>query len=107
MTNLVLVLVKHWLSGKSRHVALHLVTCGLFIACPSLLLAQSYTSSTGTPSFAAPYPVEMGQVDAASGDLHLELPIATYPQRGGATTRLSIAYDSHIWAIQPNGASPF
>jgi len=38
--------------------------------------AQDYLTSTGAPSFAAPYPVEMGFVDAASGNLHLEIPLA-------------------------------
>jgi YD repeat-containing protein len=48
----------------------------------------------------------MGTVDAASGNLHLEIPLGYYPQRGGSTTELKIAYDSHIWSIQP-GSNPF
>jgi hypothetical protein len=53
----------------------------LFIVGPFLevLQAQNYLTSTGTPSFAAPYPVEMGRVDAASGNLHLEIPWALFP----------------------------
>jgi hypothetical protein len=69
----------------------------------TFLHAQSYLSSTGSPSFGVPYPAEMGTIDAATGDLHLEIPLGSYPQRGGTTAKLSIAYDSHIWSIE----SPF
>lgn len=68
------------------------------------LEAQNYLTSTGTPSFAAPYPAEMGIVDAASGNLHLEIPLQSFPQRGRETFTLQLEYDSHIWSIQPNGA---
>jgi hypothetical protein len=39
----------------------------------------------------------MGFVDAASGNLHLEIPLGSFPQRGGTTVNLKLAYDSHIW----------
>lgn len=73
----------------------------------TVLEAQSYLSTTGSPSFGAPYPVEMGTIDAASGNLHLDIPLGSYPQRGGATANLSISYDSHIWSVQSPQVSPY
>jgi hypothetical protein len=62
------------------------------------LAAQSYLTSTGSPGFAAPYPAEMGSVDAASGNLHLEIPLGTYPQRATSAPLVAkLIYDSHIW----------
>jgi hypothetical protein len=89
----------------------------LFIVGPLLagLQAQNYLTNTGTPSFATPYPVAMGSVDAASGNLHLEIPLGSFPQRGGSNANVKLAYDSHIWEIstdsfglvwQPNGTVP-
>ena len=48
----------------------------------SPLVAQNYLTSTGSPSFGVPVPVEMGSVDTASGNLHLTVPLGSYPQRG-------------------------
>lgn len=67
------------------------------------LESQSYVTSTGSPSFAAPYPVEMGTVDAASGNLHLEIPLTNFSQRATGALVPKLLYDSHIWATKPAG----
>ena len=68
-----------------------------FVECAS---AQDYLTSTGAPQFAAPFPAEDGSVDAASGNLHLEIPLGSFPQRGGTVLRPRFMYDSHnVWAI--------
>jgi RHS repeat-associated protein len=68
------------------------------------LAAQNYLTSTGSPSFSAPYPAEMGTVDAASGNLHLEIPVGTFPQRATAGSLApKLVYDSHIWVPQGDG----
>jgi RHS repeat-associated protein len=60
--------------------------------------AQNYLTSTGDPSFSAPIPVELGTVDAASGNLHLSIPLGSFPQRGtGQPETISLEYDSSIW----------
>jgi len=62
------------------------------------LHAQNYLTSTGVPGFATPYPAEMGTVDASSGNLHLEIPLGSFPQRGGTGSLVpKLLYDSHIW----------
>lgn len=63
--------------------------------------AQSYLTSTGSPNFAAPEPVELGSVDAANGNLHLSIPLGSYPQRGtNQPQAITLEYDSNIWVAQ-------
>jgi RHS repeat-associated protein len=88
----------------ARHIAFWMATA-VVLGIGTPLRAQSYLTSTGTPSFAAPYPAEMGLVDAASGNLHLEIPLGSYPQRGGGTANMKVIYDSHIWAIYNDGTT--
>lgn len=61
--------------------------------------AQSYLTQVGNPTFATPLAVEMGYYDASTGDLHLEVPLGSWPQRGGHTFSASLVYDSRIWTI--------
>jgi RHS repeat-associated protein len=66
---------------------------------------QDYLTGNGR-SFAAPYPAEMGTVDAASGNLHLEIPIGTLPQRAKSAPLISkLVYDSRIWVPQYDSTS--
>ena len=63
--------------------------------------AQSYVYATGTPSFSTAFPVELGFVDVANGNLHIEIPLASPPQRGSLVATEKLVYDSRIW--QPVG----
>lgn len=67
--------------------------------------AQSYLTSTGASGFAVPYPAEMGTVDASTGNLHLEIPLGSFPQRGNAPLVPKLLYDSHIWTVPTDGTS--
>jgi len=42
-------------------------------------------------------PVENGYINAATGDLHLEIPLGSFPQRGGRQFKAMLMYDSNIW----------
>lgn len=77
----------------------------IWAAVPALMAQQGYLSSTGEPSFAVPQPAEMGTVDGLAGNLHLSIPLGSYPQRGGGTFDLKLDYDSHLWSAQPSGLS--
>jgi len=80
--------------------------CALCVIGPfcAVLSAQDYLTSTGVSSFSSPYPAEMGTVDAASGNLHLEIPLGSFPQRGGSAPLIPrIIYDSHIWTLPTDG----
>ena len=80
------------------------------------LKAQTYLESVGVPPFTTQSPVEMGFVNLANGDLHIEIPLGSFPQRGGREDKIAIVYDSAIWEggywapdnIPPSGVSePF
>jgi RHS repeat-associated protein len=96
------------LAGLASRFALWVLIALLCIIGPfgTVLQAQNYLTSSGTPGFAAPYPVEMGFVDAASGNLHLEIPLGSYPQRGTSAPLVpKLTYDSHIWTVPTDGVS--
>jgi RHS repeat-associated protein len=56
-----------------------------------------YLNSIGVPTFTTALPVENGFINAANGDLHLEIPLGSFPQRGGRQFEASLMYDSNIW----------
>jgi len=60
-------------------------------------VAQNYTTMIGTPNFSTDIPVRLGYVNAANGDLHIEIPLGTYAQRGKLTYSARLVYDSRIW----------
>ncbi len=60
--------------------------------------AQSYLQSIGVPPFSTQLPVENGFVNVANGNLHLEIPLGTFPQRSGASDKIVMMYDSAIWS---------
>ena len=70
--------------------------------------AQSYRNSIGVPAFSTQIPVENGFINAANGNLHLEIPLGSFPQRGGAPDKIVLMYDSDIWtwALSGNSWSP-
>jgi RHS repeat-associated protein len=78
-------------------------------------VGQSYSTSTGIPSFSTPQPVELGFVDASEGNLHLSIPIGSYQQRGASQPEnITLEYDSNFWQTiytgsisvwVPNGAN--
>ncbi len=60
--------------------------------------AQSYLTSVGNVPFSTTIPVELGNIDASNGDLHLEVPLISLPQRATAKPySVTLAYDSRIW----------
>jgi hypothetical protein len=66
---------------------------------------QTYLDNVGVPTFATNIPVENGFVNAANGNLHLEIPLGTFPQRGGSVSRVVLMYDSAIW-LNAGGGYP-
>ena len=60
---------------------------------------QSYLQNIGIPTFAQTIPVENGYIDLATGDLHIEIPLGSYPERGGHQFKVALMYDSNIWYV--------
>lgn len=59
--------------------------------------AQTYLENVGVPAFTTKLPVENGFINAANGNLHLEIPLGFFPQRAGAPDKIVLMYDSAIW----------
>jgi hypothetical protein len=55
------------------------------------------TGSIGVPTFTTALPVENGIIQLGMGDLHLEIPLGSFPQRNGKKFTVSLMYDSNIW----------
>src|SRR5215470_16729472 len=74
----------------------------LAAACASLspVRAQDYLTQIGVPAFTTAQPVEAGFIDLANGNLHLTIPLGTFPQRGSRPLVAALVYDSRIWSIQ-------
>jgi hypothetical protein len=48
----------------------------------------------GVPPFLSAIPVENGSISMVNGDLHLEIPLGSIPQRGLPAIKLALVYDS-------------
>lgn len=86
---------------RGRSVTIAIATLLLLKAAFSQS-APSYMSEQGRPPFTTDAPVEMGFVNLANGNLHLEIPLTSVPERAGKTFTASLIYDSRYWYIQPN-----
>ena len=84
-------------TGLRHCIHLLLVVTMLLAASTPTLRAQTYLQGIGVPTFTTQIPVENGFVNAANGNLHLEIPLGSFPQRGGGTDKVSLMYDSAIW----------
>lgn len=85
-------------SRKLRHGCVLLVALvWLFGPSAALVRGQSYLQSAGSPTFSTQIPIKNGYIDASNGRLHLEVPMGSYPQRGGRPYNVSLNYDGNIW----------
>jgi RHS repeat-associated protein len=78
-----------WLLGLAATLV-----CSL-LASP--VRAQNYLGQTGAPTFTTALPVELGFLNAANGNLHLTVPLGSFPQRGSLPFASGLVYDSSIW----------
>lgn len=90
-----------WVRASKQMVFL----CVLALAFNRIGRAQSYLLQTGAPTFTTADPVPMGFVNIANGNLHIEIPITSAPQRGSLTYAAKLVYDSRIWRTVFNGTS--
>jgi hypothetical protein len=77
----------------------------LLALAPIAFAQLDYSVQIGRPTFAVPSPVEMGFVNLANGNLHLEIPLGCFPQRGRVAFCAKLVYDSLIWTEVSNGSS--
>jgi RHS repeat-associated protein len=89
-------------STASRSLALVFFAIALSVSSQG----QNYLTSTGTPAFSAPDSTTFGFVDASNGNLHLEIPLGSYPQRGtDQPLRALFVYDANkLWTATFTGS---
>src|SRR6266853_1513237 len=88
----------------TAHVLFALLTLSIFSLRAS---AQSDPlNQVGYPTFMTSWPVQLGSTNISNGDLHQEIPFASFPQRGGRTLAAGLVYDSRIWQIVNNAWQP-
>lgn len=96
--------------SPTRSRVVRLGTISVLMTSILWVLAQpaqaQYTTAVGTPTFTTAIPVEMGFVNAANGNLHIEIPLASFPQRGSLQYNARLVYDSLIWTVSSNKWSP-
>jgi hypothetical protein len=63
------------------------------------MYAQTTIYAIGNPSESARFPIENGFINLGNGNVHLEIPIASYPQRGDLSVSAKFVYDSSIWQV--------
>src|SRR5438309_946325 len=96
------LLAKAHQTSYKRAAASVILAATLFLGPVQTIQAQSYTSALGFPPFTTAQPVQNGIVDLANGNLHIEIPISNYPERGQGPLSARFVYDSRIWQA-PNG----
>lgn len=60
-------------------------------------VTTNVSSLIGTPPHARTLPVRFGQIDLDSGEMHLEIPLYSVPERGLQPNTVSLAYESFFW----------
>src|SRR5690348_15512792 len=80
-------------------------TCILIVLSVVTLVSaqENYLFRIGRPVFSAEQSVELGVLNIPNGNLHLEIPLFSLPQRGGQTITGAFVYDSHIWRVFDQG----
>jgi len=58
---------------------------------------QGYLTQIGDTPNGTRVPVELGNYDASTGNLHLEIPLGTWTERGSNGFTAALVYDSRIW----------
>jgi RHS repeat-associated protein len=68
----------------------------LWIIVVPRAFTQTYLQDVSVPQNGGTVPVELGYVNLPTGELHLDIPLGTIPQRGGGTGKVSLLYTSNL-----------
>lgn len=66
-------------------------------SAPARAQTEDSLESIGVQPFTALLPVPSGYINLANSDLHLEIPLGSFPQRAGPPVKFVLKYDSSIW----------
>jgi RHS repeat-associated protein len=92
-----------------RHETQHQICRTLLLSAAVILgaraLSAQYLLDTGAPTWATPQQVSNGVINLGNGNVHIEIPVASIPQRGGRPFIAKMVYDSRIWKVVDTGGS--
>ncbi len=81
----------------------NLIVALLFMAFAFLSLPK-LASSQGVPWHVVPLPIPGGFVDTMTGKIHIEIPLASFPQRNSDPLALTLIYDSDRFVYSGNSS---
>ncbi len=97
----VLIIVNEMRNSCSRSFVVRVCSLVLFLTGAIVFSksagAQAYLTQIGVPTFTTALPVEQGFLNAANGNLHLQIEFGSFPERGSRPFVAGLAYDSRIW----------
>ena len=76
---------------------LALLIIGVAVPPSKAQVATNISSLIGTPAHARFLPIRFGELNLDTGDMHLEIPLFSLPERGLAPYELKLVYDSFFW----------
>ena len=88
--------------GRFRSIPLFAFLFPALIMSTQWAAAQTppnYLYGTGSPTFTTAEPVESGLINSGNGNLHIEIPMGSFPQRGNRNLSGRLIYDSRIWTM--------
>jgi len=85
--------------GKTTRFDAIILVAVLSVAVITVRASAQYTTAAGFPTFATSFPVEMGFTNVSNGNIHIEIPLASFKQRGAVPYNARLVYDSLIWKI--------
>ncbi len=84
-------------------IAIPMWFCFLLVTLVTTLAPVAYSQADfggiPQPQVNTSFPVEHGQINLATGGLHLEIPLESYTQRGEVTAAATLVYDSNYWQV--------
>lgn len=63
------------------------------------VFAQDPLNQPGAPAFTTAEPVELGFLNLGNGNLHQQIGLGSFPQRGARPLSAAFVYDSRIWQV--------
>lgn len=88
--------ISHLHRLHSIEVFFSILVCLLFFSS-QMPAQEDYLLQLGPPPNGSTIPVELGFINLTNGNLHLEVPLGSFPQRGSLPYKASLVYDSRIW----------
>jgi YD repeat-containing protein len=90
---------------RTLYVFLLIISLITAIAVTRADAQNNYLYGTGNPTWGVNIPIENGFINVANGNVHIEIPIGSEPQRGSTSLTESLIYDSRTWQIVSSGSS--